>query len=97
MSSPSKKDLFGSARLDEITEPLRIGKPDVLVPYSTRIKRSTYLHLKQAKHYVAGFVEQEFVDAAVKAALEKLPEAAQPLPSGHLAVLEKQNKKLRSY
>ena len=96
MNSPSKKDLFGSARLDEITEPLRSGKPDILVPYSTRIKRSTYLHLKQAKYYVAGFVEQDFVDAAIKAALEKLPEAAQPLPPGHLAALEKQNKKLRS-
>ena len=95
MNSPSKKDLFGSARLDEITEPLRSSKPDTLVPYSTRIKRSTYLHLKQAKYYVAGFVEQDFVDAAIRAALEKLPEAAQPLPPGHLAALEKQNKKLK--
>lgn len=90
-----KKSLFGGARLDELTEPLRAGRPDTLVPYSTRIKRSTYLILKQAKHWVPGFVEQEFVDAAVRAALEALPGAEQPLPPAHLAALEKQNKKLK--
>ena len=93
MKAPDKKALFGSTRLDEITEPLRGGRSDVLMPFSARLRFSTLQRLKQAAHHL-GFVEQEFVDAALVAALEKLPEATMPLPAAKQAVLEKKLRKL---
>ena len=88
MKTPDKKALFGATRLDEITEPLRSGRDNVLVPFSARVRFNTYQRLKQAAHAL-GFVEQEFIDAAIAAALDKVPEAAQPLPAAKQAALEK--------
>ena len=88
MKTPDKKALFGAARLDELTEPLRAGRSNVLVPFSTRLRYTTLQRLKQAAHAL-GFLEQEFVDAAVAAALERVPEAAQPLPAAKQAALDK--------
>ena len=88
MKAPDKKTLFGSARLDEITEPLRAGRSNVLMPFSTRLRYTTLQRLKQAGHAL-GFTEQEFVDAAVAAALDRLPEADRPLPPVKQAALDK--------
>jgi hypothetical protein len=93
MKAPDKKALFGSTRLDEITEPLRAGRSDVLVPFSARLRFSTLQRLKNAAHAL-GFVEQEFVDAAIAAALDKVPESNTPLPAAKQAVLEKKLRKL---
>ena len=84
----SKKDLFGSTRLDELTEPLRAGRPDTLVAISARIRFSTFEKLKRALHHLGG-IEQEFIDAALNAALDALPESTQPLPPARQAALEK--------
>lgn len=93
MKAPDKKSLFGTTRLDEITEPLRGGRSDVLVPFSTRLRYTTLQQLKQAAHAL-GFLEQEFVDAAIAAALAKVPEAATPLPAAKQAALDKKLRKL---
>jgi hypothetical protein len=93
MKTPDKKTLFGTTRLDEITEPLRGGRSDVLVPFSARIRFSTLQRLKNAAHHL-GFVEQEFIDAAIAAALDKVPEASQPMPAPKQAALEKKLRRL---
>ncbi len=101
MNSP-KKGTFGRLTLDSINEKLKPGAPahelgnlDELVQHSTRLKRSTYLHLKQAKHWVPGFIEQDFIEAAILAALELLPDAKKPLPPLVLQELIRRNKKLQ--
>ena len=88
MKTPDKKTLFGTARLDELTEPLRVGRSNVLLPFSTRLRYTTLLRLKQAGHAL-GFVEQEFIDAAIAAALDRVPEADRPLPAAKQAALDK--------
>jgi len=96
MTSPAKKTaLFGQARLDELTENLTTATPDVFIPYSTKIKRSNYLGLKQASHHL-GLMEQEFVDEAIKEKLARTPGAEQPLPPAVLAALERKTAKLRN-
>ena len=95
MTSPAKKtSLFGQARLDELTENLHASKADVAIPYSTKIKRSTYLGLKQASHHL-GIIEQDFVDEAIREKLSRTPGAEQPLPPAVLAALERKTAKLR--
>lgn len=95
MTSPAKKNaLFGQARLDELTENMNPAKPDVFIPYSTKIKRSNYLGLKQASHHL-GLMEQEFVDEAIREKLARTPGAEQPLPPAVLAALERKTAKLR--
>ena len=92
-SSAAKKNaLFGQARLDELTGPLYAAAPDAAVSYSCKIKRSTYLYLKQAAHHLA-IVEQDFVDEAIREKLERTAGAEQLLPAAVLAKLRK-NKKL---
>ena len=93
MKTPDKKTLFGSARLDEITEPLRAGNSNLLIPFSARLRFSTLQRLKNAAHAL-GFIEQEFVDAAIAAALDQLPEANAPLPAAKQAALNKKLRKL---
>ena len=87
-TSPDPRDLFGAARLDELTAPLRSGRVDTLVPFSARLRFSTLQRLKQAAHAL-GFIEQEWVDAAINAALDLVPEATLPLPAAKQAALEK--------
>lgn len=88
MNNPSKKDLFGSARLEELTTPLRSGRVNTLIPFSTRLKFSTLVRLKQAMHHL-GALEQEFIDAAILVALNQIPESDNPLPVAKQAGLDK--------
>ena len=88
MTNPSKKDLFGSVSLDELLQPLRGSSDEQLVPFSARLRFITVQRLKQALHHLGG-LEQEFVDAALSAALDALPEAQLPLPAAKQAQLLK--------
>ena len=97
MLKPSKKELFGAVRLDELTAHLGAGPaaaPPVaaddqrLVPFSVRLRFVTLLRLKQALHHLGG-QEQAFVDAALSATLDGLPEAERPLPAATLAQLRR--------
>lgn len=66
------------------------------VQLTTRCQRGTYLALKEAKYWAPGFVEEEFIEAAILSALAALPaEHRQPLPPARLAQLLKTNKKLK--
>ena len=93
-SAAKKEALFGQARLDELSLGLTTARTDGQVAFSTKIKRSTYLFLKQASHHL-GIIEMDFVDAAIREKLERTPGADQPMPPGKLAALERGNKKLR--
>lgn len=86
--NPSKKDLFGSVQLDELTQPLRGGHDELLVGYSVRLRFITVQRLKQALHHL-GTPEQEFVDAVLNAALDAVPESRLPLPAAKQAQLLK--------
>lgn len=94
MTTNSKKDLFGSVKLDELSQPLRGARPGVMIPFSSKLRFSTLVRLKQAMHHLGG-VEQEFIDAAVLAALELLPEANQPLPAPKQLALEQLLRKVQ--
>jgi len=86
MTSPSKKDLFGTVQLDELAQPLRGGNDELLVGYSVRLRFITVQRLKQALHHL-GTLEQDLVDAMLTAALDALPEANLPLPAAKQAQL----------
>ena len=88
MTNPSKKDLFGSVRLDELSQPLRGASDELLVPFSVRLRFITVQRLKQALHHL-GTMEQDFVDAVLNEALDALPEASLPLPAAKQAQLLK--------
>lgn len=95
MPMPSKKDLFGSVRLDELTKPHNPGQNNQLVAFSARLTFGTFQRLKQAQHAL-GFLEQDFVNAAISAALDELPESSMPLPLGKQAQLLEKLKPRRS-
>lgn len=88
MTTNPKKDLFGAVKLDALVQPLRGARPDVMIPFSCKLRFSTLVQLKQAMHHL-GAVEQDFVNAAVQAALDKVPEASRPLPVAKQEVLDK--------
>ena len=89
MSTPSKKDLFGSVRLDElikVSAATTSNDNDTLIPYSARVRFSTLQRLKQAVHHGGAF-EQDLLDQLLNLALDTLPESNMPLPAAKLAAL----------
>ena len=67
----------------------------VWVSFTTAVTRDTYLKLKQAEHWVPGFLMKDFTEAALIRELENCPEANKPLPEPVLQKLLKTSKKLR--
>lgn len=76
---------------------LRVGDLAEKVSLSSRCARGTYLALKEAEHWMPGFVMEEFIEAAIKEKLANLPaDYRQPLPPARLAHMLNVNKKLRA-
>ena len=107
MNKPSfgTKGLSSSnERIDPQPEPAEAPAP-VLAPipedttawvsFTTAVTRDTYLKLKQAEHWVPGFLMKDFTEAALIRELENCPEANKPLPEPVLQKLLKTSKKLR--
>ena len=67
------------------TEPKPAGKPPekeelAEVSFTTLIRKSTFLRLKQAEFWKPGFMIKKATDKALSDFLDALPEANQPLP-----------------
>jgi len=69
--------------------------PTVWVSFTTAVSRETYLRLKQAEHWLPGFLMKEMTEAALVKELANYPEADKPLPEAALQKLLQTSKKLR--
>lgn len=67
----------------------------VWVSFTTAVTRETYLKLKQAEHWVPGFLMKEITEAALTKELANHPEAEKPLPDVLLQKLLRTSKKLQ--
>ena len=67
----------------------------VWVSFTTAVSRETYLRLKQAEHWIPGFLMKELTEAALIKELASHPEADKPLPEAQLQKLLRTSKKLR--
>jgi hypothetical protein len=65
------------------------------VQFSTYLKRSTYLRLKQAEYWEPGFVARQQIERVVSELLDTLEGANRSLPEDQLQKLLHKNKKLR--
>ncbi|GAA4020295.1 hypothetical protein GCM10022408_37810 [Hymenobacter fastidiosus] len=98
------KPSFGKKVLAAVTEridpasaekPEPVGEETVWVSFTTAVTRETYMKLKQAEHWVPGFLMKELTEAALVKELQNYPEAEKPLPAAALEKLMKSSKKLR--
>lgn len=67
----------------------------VWVSFTTVVSRETYLRLKQAEHWIPGFLMKDLTEAALTKELANHPEADKPLPETVLQKLLRTSKKLR--
>jgi hypothetical protein len=67
----------------------------IWVSFTTAVTRETYLKLKQAEHWVPGFLMKEITEAALTKELANHPEAEKPLPDALLQKLLRTSKKLQ--
>ena len=65
------------------------------VQFSTYLRRSTYLRLKQAEYWEPGFVARRQIEQAVSELLDKLENANRSLPEELYQKLLQKNKKLK--
>lgn len=65
------------------------------VQFSTYLRRSTYLRLKQAEYWEPGFVARRQIEQAVSELLDKLENANRSLPEELYQKLLLKNKKLK--
>lgn len=96
------KPSFGKkvlAAVNERIEPtiaeLPAPEETVWVSFTTAVTRDTYMKLKQAEHWVPGFLMKELTEAALVNELQNYPDADKPLPPAALEKLLKSSKKLR--
>ncbi|NVO31879.1 hypothetical protein [Hymenobacter lapidiphilus] len=66
------------------------------VQFSTYLRRSTYLRLKQAEYWEPGFVVRRQIEQAVAEMLDKLENANRNLPQELYQKLLLKNKKLKA-
>lgn len=90
---------FGEKVVLKVTTPAPDLEPQLpegkrKVQLSTRVEEDTYIGLKQAKYWVPGMVEEDFINAAIVEKLARTEGADKPLPPMELAKL-RQKKKLR--
>ncbi|MCB2380414.1 hypothetical protein LGH70_22670 [Hymenobacter sp. BT635] len=71
------------------------GEETVWVSFTTAVTRDTYMKLKQAEHWVPGFLMKELTETALVNELKNYPDAEKPLPAAALEKLLKSSKKLR--
>ncbi|MBC6992493.1 hypothetical protein [Hymenobacter sp. BT491] len=67
------------------------------VQFSTYLRRSTYLRLKQAEYWEPGFVARQQIEQVVSELLDKLEGANRRLPEEQYQKLLQKNKKLKSH
>ncbi|NVO86759.1 hypothetical protein [Hymenobacter terrestris] len=104
----STKPSFGNKVLASINERIEPAKsvnqptpsPDleegpIWVSFTTAVSKETYMKLKQAEHWIPGFLMKELTESALVSELEKYPEADKPLPPLALEKLLRTSKKLR--
>ena len=65
------------------------------VQFSTYLRRSTYLRLKQAEYWEPGFVARRQIEQVVSELLDKLENANRSLPEELYQKLLQKNKKLK--
>ncbi|MBT9395578.1 hypothetical protein KLP40_20600 [Hymenobacter sp. NST-14] len=104
----STKPSFGNKVLAAINDRIEPAKPvaepadtpageqePVWVSFTTAVSKETYMKLKQAEHWIPGFLMKELTEAALVKELENYPEASKPLPAPVLEKLLRTSKKLR--
>jgi len=101
----SPKPTFGQKVLTAINERIdpapvaapapAAADPTVWVSFTTAVSRETYLRLKQAEHWLPGFLMKELTETALVKELANHPEADKPLPEAALQKLLQTSKKLR--
>ena len=100
----STKPTFGkkvlasiNERIDPVSKDETTSSEDetIWVSFTTAVSRETYMKLKQAEHWVPGFLMKEMTETALVKELASYPEAMKPLPEPVLQKLLRTSKKLR--